>query len=580
MKREAASHDGHLLPRDALLSGLLRPRLSMPSPAHEAASPSRAQSLGIALLICLCALISLRNYDSFQVGVYIDDAEYVILARSIVQEDSYGLHYAGETPLATRYPFGFPLLLSPLAALFPRQPHLMRYVSLFATGANAALLFWGWPYLSQSRSYGWALMVAALYALSPLVIRHSRMVMSEPLFTTLVLMGLVLTEWNLQRGVQRNGPPLFLGVTLTLAAFTRTIGLVVMVAVLVRVTLSTLAPRVKLAFLARVALGGAALLILVLALTPVSVHDLIPAEHAGALVRAAGPKQAVTGPSRVTRLARSFRTYVTEHLRNATSPIGGGISEAALGHRLGIPNLPLISGIAFGALIVIGHGTMLARHGLAPTAALYHSFYLVAILLWPWPLVRFLYPVHPFLVYTFLLGIGAVAMAFGRAARLSKEASALASRRAVVAVAGLLLISALVVGATDIESSLVHTRDLRVGATWIRDHAAPDAIIMARHPQALYLYTERATIDYPAIGTATELSEAMALFDVSYLLVAPRLMWQEDGALVYDILTQESILPAVDALHAAGYLELVYESAEDRVQVYGLMEHHPVRLGP
>ena len=51
-----------------------------------------------------------------------DNTEFVILARSLAQGE--GLHYVNDPDLkpATKYPFGFPLMLSPLAWLFGSGP--------------------------------------------------------------------------------------------------------------------------------------------------------------------------------------------------------------------------------------------------------------------------------------------------------------------------------------------------------------------------------------------------------------------------------------------------------------------------
>lgn len=47
-----------------------------------------------------------------------------------------------------------------------------------------------------------------------------------------------------------------------------------------------------------------------------------------------------------------------------------------------------------------------------------------------------------------------------------------------------------------------------MGATRIRNRAAPEAIVMARHPQVLPLCAERATVDDPTFDGSPELHAA------------------------------------------------------------------------
>ena len=47
-----------------------------------------------------------------------------------------------------------------------------------------------------------------------------------------------------------------------------------------------------------------------------------------------------------------------------------------------------------------------------------------------------------------------------------------------------------------------------MGATRIRNRAAPEAIVMARHPQVLPLCAERATVDDPTYDGIPELHAA------------------------------------------------------------------------
>src|SRR5918911_1496349 len=71
-------------------------------------APSRWQVMTFLLILITSIALSLSNYDSFQLGSYMDDASYAVLAKSIVHSHTYGLINTPGQPASTRYPFGFP----------------------------------------------------------------------------------------------------------------------------------------------------------------------------------------------------------------------------------------------------------------------------------------------------------------------------------------------------------------------------------------------------------------------------------------------------------------------------------------
>jgi hypothetical protein len=99
-------------------------------------TPSKLQIGILIILIFTCIALSLKNYDQFQIGVWMDDAHYAVLAKSIIFSDTYGIINSPGHPLPTRYPFGFPLLLSSIVWLFPTTPELLNLISLLATLIN------------------------------------------------------------------------------------------------------------------------------------------------------------------------------------------------------------------------------------------------------------------------------------------------------------------------------------------------------------------------------------------------------------------------------------------------------------
>ncbi|MFQ5420007.1 MAG: hypothetical protein ACE5EY_06555, partial [Anaerolineae bacterium] len=189
----------------------------------ERQTPSRLQIylwLGLMLLGLVAAV---WDFQSFQLGTWHDDANYVLLAQSILESDKYGqINRPGE-PTNARYPFGYPLLLAPLMALFPGNWDVLKGLSLLTTLLNGASLFWGWRWFSR-RSHWWGLAVAGFYLLAPLTIEHTRMIMAEPVFTLFSLIAIISAEQAAQKQEGRSWVGMT-AVSLIFVAFTRTIGI-------------------------------------------------------------------------------------------------------------------------------------------------------------------------------------------------------------------------------------------------------------------------------------------------------------------------------------------------------------------
>lgn len=205
----------------------MRPFANRPS-----SPPTKIQIAIWCILFILTVFLSLRDYDSFQLGTWSDDSYYVVLAQSLTHSGQYGLiNEPGEQPGAAPFPFGYPLLLTPLVLLFPGNLDALKALSLAATLLNVVLLFWGWPWFSR-QSYWWGIAIVGLYAFSPLTIEHTRMIMSEAVFTTFCLIAMILAEQVVRGNQNRWGSLLLLSVTLALIPLIRTIGMVLVIGIL------------------------------------------------------------------------------------------------------------------------------------------------------------------------------------------------------------------------------------------------------------------------------------------------------------------------------------------------------------
>lgn len=548
------------------------------SPGNDStAAPSRWQICILIIILATATFLSLRNYNQFQVGAYQDDASYAVLARSIVFSETYGLSNVPGSPLPTRYPFGYPLLISPAAWLFPEDLGLLRVVSLLATLINIALIFWGWQFLNQNRSFWWSLGISALYALSPLVIGHTRMVMSEPVFTTFVLIALMMTEKYVANEESHTAAVFLTGAVIFFTLFIRTIGVAVLVASVFRIFLLQANRSVKIHKVAYMSLGGLALLAIIVFATPITVESLLPVEYINQFQnpKAWGAEVQIDG-GLSAKAVDGFTAYISRHLREAIFPVGGGDSEIEFGRRLGIPDLPLLTSLLMGCLILLGTFSIMQGRGFYPSVLVYEVLYFGIALIWPWRGDRLLYPILPFLLDHFLRGIQILLQLTQRMkwipGNIGRPIPLIGSLSVITVMISLFFVK----GITDNSSSFDHVRDLRVGATWLKENSQEDVLVMAQQPQGVYLYSNRHTVDFPS-GTEFDTSEQFEKFallhGVDYILIGPEMIWRNDGKLEYDSFTTNEILPVVADLVQKNALEIVFESKQDLVTVYRIT--HP-----
>ena len=195
---------------------------------QRAQSFSRRLGLALAILVAIASAtagIALANHQI--AGLYHDDGIYLSTARSLAEQGSYRLINLPGAPFATKYPPLYPSILAVIwkvAPEFPGNLALMKAVNAALLG-GIALLTYLWlgrlPHLGQPMR----LMIAALTSFSPGLFYFCDLVLTEMLFTLIVL-GVFLF------GAERRGQAvargeLVAGFLAGLSALTRTIGIAV-----------------------------------------------------------------------------------------------------------------------------------------------------------------------------------------------------------------------------------------------------------------------------------------------------------------------------------------------------------------
>ncbi len=150
---------------------------------------------GVAALIGALAIYILR-LDGV-VGLTIDDAWYVLLAKSLATGQGYTLPNSPTPGILPLYPPGFPFLLSifyRISPNFPENVWLLKSVSIAAMMGAGALSY---RYFVRTRALpaSLALLIAAATALCPpLVFLATSTVMSECVFTFVLIAVIISAE--------------------------------------------------------------------------------------------------------------------------------------------------------------------------------------------------------------------------------------------------------------------------------------------------------------------------------------------------------------------------------------------------
>ena len=443
-------------------------------------------------------IVGIAVIDQFHVGVFHDDAMYVILARSLATGQGYRYLNLPGAPAATHFPPGYPALLSLVWRIAPSFPaNLVLFKAL-----NALLLSLGAVLSAQfarerlgSEAWGFAAGVATAVSVPLLVL--VTMVMSEPMFLVALIAALILAE----RLVSGAGDPrraAALGVIVALATLVRSHGIVLLPAIALPLLVGRRWREIA-------AVGSASLAVLL-------PWQLWCASHAGVLpAPLAGNYGSYVnwwmrgvdemGWSMVSETLRRTVPETLGMLASLFAPVPGAVSHT-------------ISLVALGASGVVG---ALALRRRAPVTLLFLAGYGALVLVWPFPPTRFVWGVWPLLVF--------VLLAAGQAMRLPTLRSHPLLR---VATTGALLW--VVVGYAAYEqraargqwwASISRAADARIAPAiaWTRAHTDPADIVAADDEGAVFLYTGRLAVPVASFTTAHYLRTRSAEIEANEGLV-------------------------------------------------------------
>ena len=465
----------------------------------------------IPVLLLLAAGMAISAFDT-KLALSGDNAEFILLGRAIAEGHGLAYTHSPDPRPATKYPFGFPLLLAGVHLLAPGEVQPMKMLVALHYVASIPLLL---LLLRRVSPPSLTLPVVAAAILSEPVLGFSSQVMSEVPFLPYSLLGLLCLLRAAERGTTGN---LIAAVLAVMAAYyVRSIGIALVVAGIafllgrrrVREAAIFGGGCVLLAFpwyLRTALLGGKSYLNTWLLADPYR-------PQAGSL----------TFAGLVDRVVQNLQVYSWKVIPQSIFP------SWFADHQLFV---------AMGTLVSLFVLVYVARQALrGELIALYMFIYLGACMLWPsvWSDIRLTLPLTPFFV---LAGLTTLYQAWG----FASNRKPLFLRTAVPALALLLVLAS---NAEAMERRLARPDryppewdNYFKAAEWIADNTPSDAVICCRKGFLMSLLSRRKAIAYPFTQDTEALIKAIEDRGATHIAV-DRFTWTNS--------TARYLIPAVNA---------------------------------
>jgi hypothetical protein len=431
-----------------------------------------ADRLAPILVVVAAVLAGVHAIDASPVGVFYDDAHYVILGRALAMGEGYRYINLPGSPAATHFPPGYPALLALLwrvSPTFPENIALFKMMNAVLLGVVAAGTYWSSrKLLDASPLVAAAVALASTIAIPVLLLSSG--VMSEVFFLATLLPLLLIAEDAIRRESLRKAP---------------LIGAIAGVLCLIRSNAVVLIAAIALGYAIRRRFreAGIATLTGVLVLLPwllwVNHHDpLMPAQLRGQY--------------------GSYGAWFAEGLRQGgVSLMGTSLRDnlvttyAIVARSFSFARQPLLDALTVFAVVTLFIAGTIALAKRATVTLLFVALYIAVTLLWPFSPLRFLWGIWPLLV---VISVGGV-LSLWRA-RFAPPWSRVA--RGVCVVAGAIAIAGALnfnirgyANAWWATVSRSFAPRIQPQLVWVTEKTGHADVIVTDDEGAVYLYTGR-----------------------------------------------------------------------------------------
>ena len=491
-------------------------RIKGAGPANSRQDMMRRMLIAVGVLLFCLAICLARLDRSF--GLFVDDAWYVLLAKTLATGGRYQLINSPTAGILPLYPPAFPAVLSliyRLAPDFPGNIPALKLVSI-ASMMGVGLLTWIWLRRYRRVSPLVALGIAVLSALSPqLVSMATSSLMSECFFTFLMMGQIVAAERLLRQEKRRGLMALVCGLLGGLVFLTRSMGIGLIVATAICLLINRLS---------RQAVIYIALIVLIVGPWMVWTAQRQPtpaqrAEQAGNIVlpyseqfwqRIAGLRSSgtVTVADLPGRASGNLWSVASEDMLRIIAPpifsaFEGKPEEAGLN-----PN-PIRAALSLVISLLALIGFVRAARERLGLVEITVPLMFGIVFLWPFPTIRFVLPLTPFLFYYFLRGLLAI---IERVRRTAETAGETLGGRLSAGAVGVLLALSLYVHSVYLYGAYLTTsqagsslgmpswqmayEDLEGMAGWISRSIPAGDTLASNNPALINLFTGHHTVGH------------------------------------------------------------------------------------
>ena len=467
-------------------------RVVAPARARDVWSISSADRIAPLVLGAVVLAVALLTITPWPVGVFQDDAIYVVLAKALASGEGFRMINMPGAPHGTHFPPGYPLVLAVLWKLFPSFPDnivVFKFLNAaFLAGAAVGTYHFGRSRLGLE-PLG-AATAAVVGTISVVVLMITGVVLSEPLYMLLVIPTLLLAERAAEDGSPRTAAGA--GALIGLLALVRTVG-------------TFLVPAALLVLLVRRRWRSAAIL-LCSALVFIVPWQLWISAYQGEMPGPFVGKYGAYGPW----LAQGYRAgglpFAWAVLGKNANELFGFFGYIALPVAPAWPRLVSLGTVI--GLAVVGAASAWRR---IPITIAFLVCYGAIILVWPFEPTRFALVWWPVLAGLCAAGVGRVWS--WRPAPLPLQVTRFAALAAALVVSvGYATYNAR--GArqkwwANLQSdAAVSAKPI---AEWVAHATTPNDVLITDHDLIVYLYTGRRavpTATFTALGRVTPLTAA------------------------------------------------------------------------
>ena len=485
----------------------------------------KPSNIFLPVIILASAALALLRFDSLQIGASYDDAKYIILAESLASGQGYQLVNFPRPQIERNFPPGWPLVLAPFTAVFPKNYDALKIVSFFLWMASIVLVY---KLFARRLSSPYLEILTAVIALNPLLTGTSVTLMSESAYLFFSLLALPAFD---KADGRRPGWLILAAILAFYTQQVRTIGISLTISLLVVLLLSR---RFK-------DMGITAILFVV----GFSLQGWINLRNGGTVISSGYEAQVLSGSlfEKLGQVWANASGYVDQVIAGSLIPVFGTRLDATFGWLFVLLNIVILS------MFVIGFFAVQPR---LEWMHVYFVIYAAGMLAFWNPQVgsvkaRFLIPILPLLYFYLLNGL-----------KWLTKGNAHIAIGAAVAIAFVLIARNLQDWHDPIRGQMTN---LSIGASWVAENAPADAIVMVNEPVPAYAHVKRKTINFPKNGQ--ELKKYLDNQGIDYIVIAPSLQSPKSSELDKDVARIAEELAALPEMY-----RLVFEDKVENVRVF------------